>query len=79
MVVASDLNVIDLSDFATRKAEVARQLMQAGTEVGFFYVCASENNSCCEWGRYAVTDLRGIANRSVTTESPKRTSMQLLS
>lgn len=39
MVVARDLNVIDLSDFAVRKADIARQLMRAGTEAGFFYIC----------------------------------------
>ena len=41
MVVATtttDLVCVDLSNFDTRKAEITKQLMHAGTEVGFFYV-----------------------------------------
>ena len=66
-MVVCDLNVIDLSDFASRKADIARQLMHAGTEIGFFYVCAAgcwclqalskTETRCLIWGVF-VPDLQ---------------------
>ncbi|KAK9833066.1 hypothetical protein WJX74_006251 [Apatococcus lobatus] len=38
-MVVCDLNVIDLSEFASRKLDIARQLLNVGTEIEFFYIC----------------------------------------
>ncbi len=48
MVATNGLVCIDLSDFENRKIEIAKQLMHAGTEVGFFYVSLQR----LSWARF---------------------------
>lgn len=38
MVQCDPVTTIDLSDFATRKSEITRELMAAASDIGFFRV-----------------------------------------